>query len=508
MGLSIRGIVLLLCLAVPVLVAAKPSSWKQYRSSHFVLYSDRNSSEAVELLQQFERFRYAALMLTGSDLEHAEEPATIVMFKHKHDFRAVQPDSDIAGFYRDGWAGPEMVVGADVRLRDVSLILFHEYVHFLVRERSPRRYPVWYDEGFADLLAASHVADDHVLVGLVHPWRQKTLLADGVLPLRQLLHRESTHDKLDSQFYASAWLLMHYLQLGHLSGEPKRLDALAGYLRALDEGELPPRAFARHFGVTIEQAQEKLQKYSERPLWSGYRLKVPAGKHKVRRRTLSINEAAFLLGGIAYRGSQAQAALEYLQRINAKEKSAAAALSLRAIIEGHLGRQDLAEHVLGYALRNDRKNSTVLSNAAHLHWDLAQTEDLSAAKRERHLRKAGDYARAALESDGDNIEAVRYLAAVHGAEGEIEQAIELLAQHAQTHNSDLRLNLELASYLAESKQPNRALPYLQRVLQWDHSTKRRRQAQALMQAIAPTAHPQQKSQRPDAVAPVRIGPNH
>lgn len=474
---------LLLLLCLPFAVAeAKPSAWAEYRSAHFTLYSDRKRHEALSLLQQFERFRYAALVVTGLDPAQADEPVNVFLLRRKQDYLAVQPDERVAGFYRDGWSGPEMVVGAEARLGDVSLILFHEYVHYLIRAHSQVRYPLWYDEGFADLLAASRVADDHVLIGLAHPWRKRVLDEQGTLPLESVLHAGIAGGD-DGAFYASAWLLMHYLQLGHLVGEPNFGEAIAGYLHALQGGAQSMAAFDEHFGLSAKAVQEKLSSYSQRRQWRGYKLSVPDIGLSIKQRDLDANEVAYLLGGLAYRAGQQSSALEFLKRIDASDSSVAPAFSLRAVIEGHMGRAELAQHILGFALQKNSKHSEVLTNAAHLHWDLAKAPNSNKAKYEQHLRHAHDYARKALRADSSNLEAVRVLAQVHRARGNIGAGIKLLQQQYAAKPNDVRLNLELGSFYIHAGQLQRAAPHLENVIQWDHSSSRRKKAQAMLQPI-------------------------
>lgn len=497
----------LLCAGVVVGVEGRSSHWRQYSSAHFTLYSDRDPRQSVQLLQQFERFRYAALVVTDRDTGRADEPVSIFLFRRKEDYQAVQPNKEVAGFYREGWSGPEMVVGAEAKLRDVSLILFHEYVHFLVRSRSQVRYPSWYDEGFADLMAASHVAEDHVLIGLVHPWRKGVLEdAASLLPLEKLLTTDAAGGAADSSFYASSWLLLHYLQLGHLSSDRPIDGSLADYLHGLSTGADPVATFESHFGLSVQVAQSRLRAYSDQRQWKGYKLPLPAQDYPVDARSLHANEAAYLLGGLAYRAGQPAAALEFLQRIDASDPSVAPAFSLRAIIEGHMGRSDLAQHILGFALAKDSNSSVVLGNAAHVHWDLARSAGVTGDARANCLQRVKAFARAALRADRSNIEAARFLAEVHRAEGRMADAIELLLQQYRTRSGDVRLNLELGEFYLQAGEPAKALTYLENVMQWDHSNVRRQQAAAMLQSIFESKPALVGELQEDHASPLRIAP--
>ena len=92
-----------------------------------------------------------------------------------------------------------------VNVADASLVLFHEYVHHVMRAHSQLRYPLWYEEGFADLLAASQLDASQVLIGLVHPWRREDIDRQGLMPVLDLFSPSDTDDsRYWSRYYASA----------------------------------------------------------------------------------------------------------------------------------------------------------------------------------------------------------------------------------------------------------------------------------------------------------------
>lgn len=480
-------LLLLLTAALAVGASAKSSEWQEFTSQNFTVYSDRKPAEARALLQDFERFRTAALAITGlPSIDESQRPQ-IFVFRRQRDYRQFEPDPKTAGSFRDTWSGPRMMVGAESRLTDVSLVLFHEYVHHLMRERSQLRYPLWYDEGFADLLAASVVGPRHVEVGLVHPWRQQDLEREGPLPVRSLLSPDKSGDhRYWSRYYASAWLLMHFLQLGPSNGEPDYRAGMASYLLAVHQGADLEDAFTQHFGVTPAALDVRLKAYTEKRSLLAYRLEVKPYRGPLRERRLSVNEAAHLLGDLAYRAGQQATALEWLQKVDARDATVARPFSLRAVIEQHLGRGDLAQHVLGLAQQRDQDDVYVLTNAAHVYWDKARAEPASSPGRKSLFEKVEKYARQALKLDPQSVEAGYYLSQVAREKGELDEAIRVLSGLYPRHATDVRLNLELGHLLSRSANPRRALPYLERVIAWEHNTERRQHAQMLLKSLGET----------------------
>jgi tetratricopeptide (TPR) repeat protein len=476
---------------LPAFAAAKKTAWVEYTSDNFVVYSDRKPAEAKALLMDFERFRNVVLMVTALPPSSTESAHTqIFLFDRKRDYREFQPDLDVAGYFRDTWQGPRMVVGAEAKLADASLVLFHEYVHHVMRAHSQLRYPLWYEEGFADLLAASHLDANQVLIGLVHPWRRDDLDRQGLMPVLNLFSPTDTDDsRYWSRYYASAWLFMHFLQLGHLTSAPDHRAGMTSLLLAANPDTDRKRFFQKHFGITPEQMDAQLKAYAGRRTWSGYRTEIKPYRGALAQRRLPANEVAYLLGDLAYRSGQQETALEWLKRVDAKQSSVARAFSLRAVIEQHQGRRDLASHIMGFALQDGGDDAYVLTNAAHLYWDKAREIPKGAAGAEELWQHAVQYGEKALQSDRGALEAGYFLALAYTARGKVDKAVTLLKDLYRKYPTDVRLNLELGRVLASTSQPARAIPYLQRVVAWDHGQIRRQQAKKLLERLGHASVP-------------------
>jgi tetratricopeptide (TPR) repeat protein len=491
-------LVFLSLLPAPIFAAAKNSAWSEYTSDHFVVYSDRKPAEARALLMDFERFRNVVLAVTGLRSSAGNTSAQIFLFNRKRDYREFHPDSGVAGYFRDTWQGPRMVVGAEAKLADASLVLFHEYVHHLMREHGQLRYPLWYEEGFADLLAASQLDERQVLIGLVHPWRRHDIDKEGLMPILDLLSPQDTDNPRDwARYYASAWIFMHFLQLGHLSLDKDHRVGMTSLLLAINRDEDPRVSVQKHFGMEPEKIDAQLKAYAERRTWSGYKTEVRPYRGALAERRLSINEAAYLLGDLAYRSGRQETALEWVKRIDAKQPSVARPLSLRAIIEQHLGRLDLAAHVMGLALQTGADDSYVLTNAAHLYWDKAHAKNNHAKNNhaknnvapvtEEYLRRAVEHGEKALQLDSGALEAGYFAALAYAELKKADQALALLSDLYRRYPTDVRLNMELGRLLASTKESSRAAPYLQRVIAWDHGQTRRQQAKKLLEHLGHAA---------------------
>lgn len=465
-----------------VACALEFNSWREYQSDHFVLYSDRSVREANALLEDFERYRQAALTIVGAKEESHRERTHIYLFKEKNDYRLVQPDESIAGYYRNTLQGARMVVGAEAKLADLGLVLFHEYAHHITRTGSKIQYPLWYEEGFADLLASAKMDESGVTFGASHPWREATIQDRQFLSLSELLTPAKNKDgQYWDRYYASAWLFVHFLQMQYTRDNPLRADQLRRYLVALHYGADAVEVFPQYFSMPIEEMDKLLLQYAQRSRWKGYRVSSPEIQRHHESRTLEHNELTFLLGDLAFRSGQAESALEILQYANASDASVAPALSLRSVLEAHKGNLAVAQHYMGMAVQMAPENSVVLTNAAHLYWDWSQVVQGDSASEQ--IEKVMQYAQTVLQKDVDNLEAGYFLARSLGQAGQRDDAIAVMQALYRYRPTDIQLNMDLGSALLQTGKTDLAHFYLTNVVAWDHSLSRRAKAREMLATI-------------------------
>ena len=167
-------------------------------------------------------------------------------------------------------------------------MLFHELSHVLARSSGRVRVPLWYAEGSADLYASLDIGANGVVLGRVPRVRLASLQALRGRPLRlaPVLRRtdfEATQPEVLAEFYAVAWLLTHYLELGPVAGHADRRARLADYLARFQRGEDPVAAFRHAFGA-LETMQAELARYLFDTPRRRVELSPPAGDAAVDQR--------------------------------------------------------------------------------------------------------------------------------------------------------------------------------------------------------------------------------
>ncbi|MBL8201639.1 MAG: hypothetical protein JNK40_11745 [Chromatiales bacterium] len=245
------GFAALLLLTSATCMADDP--WVRYENRHFVAYSDAPERKARALLAELETFR-AAFLQVGSITTPADAPKAIVLVTAtKKKFQSVAGNPLIAGFATSDGQTPLMVMPAQGDAEVAQETIRHEYGHTLLRYKG-YDYPAWYQEGFAELVAAMELVDEGRSFRLgraplrlkgggppVFDWR--VLLSDGFNP------HELKDPRSGSSAYSQAWLLAHYATLGDNLKNTAKLQAYFDRLRADEPSEA---AFEAAFGVEID----------------------------------------------------------------------------------------------------------------------------------------------------------------------------------------------------------------------------------------------------------------
>lgn len=306
-----RGAARLLgAMAAMLAMLASPAAraeWWEAQTSHFVVYSESDQSDAEKFATLLERFDNALRTLQGMPVPGPEVGAAnrvkvyrtgdtdnIAVFAHAS-------GSGIAGFYIGRAGNPVAFVPARERIAtskgiergprlDIKTVLLHEYTHHFMLSNFSTAYPQWYTEGFAELYSTIRFMDDGSFhVGDVPQARGMQLDALPDIPLARLFDTKATLNDIQRyQVYTFGWLLSHYLNFA-----PERKGQLVAYLKALNSGEDSLTTAKRVFG-DLDALQREVRRYKRGP-FLGYDVK-PGNyvEPKVTMRRLSAAEEALI----------------------------------------------------------------------------------------------------------------------------------------------------------------------------------------------------------------------
>ena len=260
--------------------------WSQTKTPNFTAVSNAPANTVRTILERLEIFHSSVFTEFLKNNDTKKDPVLVYIFRDESSFSRFKP-RDEKGEKRQNVGGyflsnPDMSLIVLPRYQeDASLnVIFHEYYHYLAHRVLPD-LPPWLNEGLAEFYSSSEFdpKKGESLIGKVIPQRLQQLRQGILLPLEQMLARESAMKILygkDSQkislFYARSWLLVHYLLLGH---NGSRSDRILDYLNSLKLGISTDKAFQTAFGVTLDIMEQELQAYSIRLTYPAMRFTRP-----------------------------------------------------------------------------------------------------------------------------------------------------------------------------------------------------------------------------------------
>jgi tetratricopeptide (TPR) repeat protein len=295
----VRAVLLLLVAGACAAPITIDESWLEARSANFSLYTTLDEPHARELLEHLELFRAAILAVTRVRNVHPHVPTEIYAFRSESDYRPFEPFADTAGFFRPTLRVNYLALSAGANAAQAREILYHEYTHFVLQNEGSGHYPLWFEEGFADLLSSVDVRGANVRIGAAPQGRVNSLRHGAPLPYARVLRARSYEGFGSEQlqmFYAQSWLLVHHLVLGSGGNASARLRR---YVDRIERRGDEAQAFREAFGIDVSDLGPRLEKYQEKiPIFGLPREKLsPELRAGVRR--VPIDEIRTRLGWLA-----------------------------------------------------------------------------------------------------------------------------------------------------------------------------------------------------------------
>ena len=340
-----------LCLALVWLGCATPSferqPWIRVSTPNFTILSSASEARTEEVARALELFRAVAIAFTTARDFTPRVPTLVYLFGDTRSFRHFRPNSDVAGYFMSTSEANYVAVDASAVEDEPTLVINHEYVHFILNNQQGVSYPLWYNEGLAELLGTVRRVDEDVEIGRFPTMRVLSLRYRRWRPLGGILSACTTGGSALARemFYAQSWILTHYLHAGHLQGHPNRYDQMLEYLALVDAGEAPATACERAFGMAPEALDAELREYARAGSFSAMyppvsQFRVPEERSGSR---LARDEISFLLADLAlHLDGHAALAAELFERARADAPQNARALAGLARARAKLGVADLA----------------------------------------------------------------------------------------------------------------------------------------------------------------------
>jgi len=236
-------------------MAVAAPKWIAVRSENFELYTTGGERAARDTLRHFEMVR--TFFLQALKLGGASAPAQIIAFDNRKHYEEYAPQSWSAAFYH---AGPDrdMIVMSGLG-PETGPTAIHEYVHLLIKH-SEIRFPLWINEGYAELYSSLQPKGNKAMVGAPIEGHYRLLSGSKWPPLQNIWDAEgyghSGKNGAVGAFYALSWALMHMMNLsdGYRPKSGEWMNLVVGGMTAAE-------AFQKVYGKTPDQVTSDLRNY-------------------------------------------------------------------------------------------------------------------------------------------------------------------------------------------------------------------------------------------------------
>lgn len=357
--------------------------WVELRTPNFRAFTIGDTQALMSVVGRLEQFRFLYSSLAGTQTV-VSVPILVFAFGDDRTFSSFKPlyegkPKNIDGYFAQGLEANFIGLDLGSLSRGTLQTIYHEYTHLLLRHNS-LYWPLWLEEGMADLYSTFEVEGGEVLVGKPPARRLRMLTTGTFLPLQQMFgvsqdspeYNEAGHQGL---FYAQSWLLTHYLAMGD---NPRHRANFGRYTQLLREGMDETQAFVKAFGTTLPAMEREIKAYLARGKFEPTRLKSHvrlASRLHTYTRPLPPAETAFWLGLLLIRLDRNDEARQYFElagRLQPREPFKEEGLGLLAADRGQAAQ---AVPHLEQAVKLGSQNYIVHYQLGRQRLDLAKDSD-------------------------------------------------------------------------------------------------------------------------------------
>lgn len=432
---------------------AAPPAWIEVRSAHFTVVGDGGDRAARHVAWQFEQIR-SGLSGLWPWARIEGRPFLVFAARDEATLRALGPQYwegkryRPTSFWTSGRDRRYVALRTDIREPDAVSdnpyqTAYWCYADAVFSGAFPRRLPLWYQRGVAEVMSNTFVREKELHVGRPLRSNLRVLNERPAIPLAEFLavDRRSpwfTQESRIQLFDAQAWAFVHYLMFGEEGRYAARLDR---FNRLLFAGAEEGAALEEAFGKDLRPLFDGMLAYVSRRLFSFAKvaLSLDAKPEAFSVRTLSAPEAAVVRGELLVAMGRPVEARALAAEAAAADATLPGPSEIEAALQDRDDHRDEAR--VAYAKAVDAG-----SKSAYAHYRLAQLE----------WRQGGDKAlweklAARLEAsralDPTSANALSFLAEVRTSLGQADEALALAKRAVELDPGDYYHRLALARVL-------------------------------------------------------------
>jgi tetratricopeptide (TPR) repeat protein len=447
-----RYVLIIAMLASLAATASAKDKWINLQSKNFNVVSNAGEGETRELTLKLEQFR--AVFSKLFKLQNASAvPVTVVVFKNDSSYKPFKPlyngkPANVAGYFQRGQ--DENLITLNITSKSEERpygIIFHEYTHLLT-STTPRRWPIWLNEGIAEVYSTFEVDKNKVTLGAPVARHVFYLREQKFVPLKdlfQVTHNSPIYNEREKQgvFYAQSWALAHYLMFGD---KMARQPQLSQYVKLIHAGVNAEEAFAQTFRSDYAGFEKSLREYIGRNSYTQieYTLTSAEGEKEITMRPLSDAESQYYLGNILLHTNRVDESEAYFKEALALDANLAGPREGLGFVALRRKNYEEAEGHFKEAVARDSKNFLA-------HYYYAESLQRKARAESPRLSKEAaktitDELKAAIKLRPTFAPAYSLLGYIHLSTGEnLEEGAQALRLAIQLEPQNSRFKLNLAS---------------------------------------------------------------
>jgi hypothetical protein len=337
-GSRTRILLSVLALAFAGSAWAQRGEWLELRNPSFTVISQLDEDDTEEWAEEFHEFVRSLGVVLPLD-GNLPPPLTAVLFQSARDFAPYRMRTEsgvshsVVGLFANSASWSVMGLPYRGRYSRSQRIAYHEGVHwFASGDQYP--YPLWLEEGLAEVFSTFEVRRDIVRWGQSIPEHVSFLQARDPQPLEAFL-QSSQDEALHSRdsYYPQAWALLHFLLFGNPDTGRQSLDRLLAELRTSDFRS----AFETAFGEDLETVEAQLRDYTRRGTYPMAEFPRTATVTPMDTRPATVAGVQLALARLALGGNNADLAVEHVENLLQIAENEATTYDMLATLEAHRG---------------------------------------------------------------------------------------------------------------------------------------------------------------------------
>lgn len=255
----------LACLALAgMATGAEPrlAKFTAYDAGNTHVLTSRSGSQARALMDDLAKFRATLEKLLNRRTATRGIPTYIVIVNTTDWEKYLQPRQNVIGWFQSSRFANYIVMNGDADRGAALSTIFHEYTHYYLRSQFAGVFPPWFNEGLAEVMAYAKFTPQNTAV-LQNPMgRVYDARAGKWIPFERMLlvdhgSPEYVDHNMASDFYAQAWLTVHYGLVENRQFGRQMLDYLDRLNRLVPQKDAASAAF-----TDLAAADRQLRDYS------------------------------------------------------------------------------------------------------------------------------------------------------------------------------------------------------------------------------------------------------